>query len=137
MRDAPCRTALSSEHLPGLTYHVAHLSGRFTEIVRLVCMTGGCGRHRWVHGRFFNTQEGRSGVLVSRGGYLRGEFKFSPRSRSFPAHQNYPTEPSVTIKTTIYTTYLQQLNQLNTVSNNHSDIIEPTINSSTKHRSIK
>ena len=33
------RTALSSEHLPGLTYHVAHLSGRFTEIVELVCMT--------------------------------------------------------------------------------------------------
>lgn len=52
-------------------------------------------------------------------------------------YQNYPTEPSVTIETTIYTTYLQQLNQLNTVSNNHSDIIEPTINSSTKHRSGK
>ena len=76
MRDAPRRTALNSEHLPGLTYHVAHLSGRFTEIVRLVCMTGGCGRHRWVHGRFFNTQEGRSVVLVRGGGYLRGEFKF-------------------------------------------------------------
>ena len=74
--DAPHRTALNSEHLPGLTYHVAHLSGRFTEIVRLVCMTEDMEDAGRFIEEFFNIQEGRSGVLVRGGGYLRGEFKF-------------------------------------------------------------